>query len=328
MPGDAPPVIEVQDVVKRFGRTLALGGVTLDIARGERYAILGPNGAGKTTLIHVLTTILQADEGRVVLDGVDVRRQPRRARERLGVVFQEPSLDTRLTVRENLEFHGRVFGVPRALRRQRIAALLEMVELSDWEDELVRNLSRGMQRRLEIARALVHDARVLVLDEPTVGLDAQSRHRLWRYLAELQSERELTLLVTTHYIEEVDTCDRVCIIDHGEVLTIGAPDRLKERHGHLAAHLVVLDEATAAALAEAHPTAHRDGLEVLVPLASEADAERLLATFGGRLRTYELRRPSLETVFLDLTGRALRDAPAAVRDRMLGGPRVGGEPVR
>jgi ABC-type Na+ transport system ATPase subunit NatA len=179
-------LVEVRDLTKRYGRTLAIDGISLDIAKGERYAILGPNGAGKTTLIHVLCTIHRADSGTAVVDGFEVHKQPRLARRRIGVVFQEPSVDTRLTVEENLEFHGRVYGVPGKLRRQRIKELLELVELSDWRGHLVRALSKGMQRRLEIARALVHDAALLILDEPTVGLDAQTRGRMWTYLADLQ----------------------------------------------------------------------------------------------------------------------------------------------
>jgi len=328
VPIESSDVIVVRDLVKRYGRTLALAGVSLDVARGERYAILGPNGAGKTTLIHILCTILMADEGEAIVDGCDVRRQPRRARSRIGVVFQESSLDTRLTARENLEFHGRVFGVPRGLRRRRIDELLELVELTDWQHHLVRSLSKGMQRRLEIARALVHDATLLVLDEPTVGLDAQTRHRMWSHLSELQRQRDLTILVTTHYIDEVDHCDRVCIVDHGEVLTVGTPSELKARHGRSAAHVVARDEATAAALAQGTPGAHRRGLDVTVPLVSEGDAARLLGEHGAGLTAYTLVQPSLETVFLELTGRALRDAPAAARERMLTGPRAGGEPVR
>jgi ABC-2 type transport system ATP-binding protein len=321
-------LVEVRDLTKRYGRTLAIDGISLDIAKGERYAILGPNGAGKTTLIHVLCTIHRADSGTAVVDGFEVHKQPRLARRRIGVVFQEPSVDTRLTVEENLEFHGRVYGVPGKLRRQRIKELLELVELSDWRGHLVRALSKDRQRRLEIARALVHDAALLILDEPTVGLDAQTRGRMWTYLADLQARRELTVLVTTHYIEEVDGCDRVCVVDHGKVLTIGSPDELKAAHGTWRIRLVAADAETDAALAAAHPNATRDGPDLLVPITGEASVEPILAAFGGRLRAFAVERPTLESVFLDLTGRTLRDAPAGARERMLTGPRSGGEPVR
>ncbi len=328
---DSEPLVAVRDLDKRYGRTLAVDDVSLDIERGERYAILGPNGAGKTTLIHTLCTIHRADEGTVTVDGYEVHANPRMARRRIGVVFQEPSLDTRLTVEENLEFHGRVYGVPRRLRRERIDQLLELVDLGDWRGHLVRALSKGMQRRLEIARALVHDATLLVLDEPTVGLDAQSRERMWTYLETLQAERDLTVLVTTHYIEEVDSCDRVCIVDHGKVLTIGTPGELKARHGQRQVRLRTDDASTAERIASAYEDARAqpdDATELIVPIAEEAEVERLLGAYGANLRAFALEQPSLESVFLDLTGRDLRDAVAGAKERMLGAPRSGGEPVR
>jgi ABC-2 type transport system ATP-binding protein len=325
---DATPMVEVRDLVKRYGRTLAIDGISLDIAQGERYAVLGPNGAGKTTLIHVLATIHRADRGTATIGGVEVHRHPLRARRHLGVVFQEPSLDTRLTVMENLEFHGRIFGVPGRLRRQRIADLLEVVELGDWRDHLVRSLSKGMQRRLEIARALVHDAALLILDEPTIGLDAQTRARMWSYLDDLQRRRELTILVTTHYIDEVDDCDRVCIVDHGKVLTVGSPDELKRRHGVTVVRVVPIDAATAAELQAAHPGAVQEGEAWLVPNPDDDAVEGLLSRFGTRLRAFNVERPTLETVFLSLTGRAIRDQAAGARDRLLAFAQRGGEHTR
>jgi len=321
-------LVEVRDLVKRYGRTLAIDGISLDIFRGERFAILGPNGAGKTTLIHVLTTIHRADSGTATVAGFEVHRQPLRARRHLGVVFQEPSLDTRLTVAENLDFHGRIYGVPARLRRERIRELLELVELGDWCDHLVRALSKGMQRRLEVARALVHDAKLLVLDEPTVGLDAQTRARMWAHLEELQRRRELTVLVTTHYIEEVDGCDRVCIVDHGKVLTTGTPAELKARHGASVVRLVPMDDATGAAVSAAHPASVRDGDAWLVPVGAEDEVEALLRVFGTRLRAFTVERSTLESVFLSLTGRAIRDQAAGARDQLLAFARRGGEHTR
>ena len=170
-------------------------------------------------------------------------------RQRLGIVFQEPSLDDRLTVRENLDLHGLVFGVPRRLRRQRTADMLALVELTDWADKPVRGLSPGMKRRLEIARALVHDSEILLLDEPTVGLDAQTRERIWDYLRQLRAERDITVLVTTHYIEEVEGCDRVCIIDRGRLLALDTPEALKQAHGRTLLRLTPASEADRASIA-------------------------------------------------------------------------------
>ena len=195
----------------------------------------------------------------------------------LGVVFQEPSLDDRLTVYENLNFHGLVYGVPAARRKSRIDEMLHVVELSEWRDALVRTLSAGMKRRLEIARALVHDARVLFLDEPTVGLDAQSRGRLWQHVQALRAKRDLTVIVTTHYIEEMESCDRVCIIDHGRILTNDAPMALKVAHGQQLIRVVASDEATAAEIVAAYPDlAHRKDAEIVIKSSGEAFAEALL----------------------------------------------------
>src|SRR5580693_7946476 len=246
-------IVRVDGLSKRYGRTVALDGVSLAIRPNELFALLGPIGAGKTTLIHILCTILRPDSGNVTLAGFDVVRQPRKARQNLGVVFQEPSVDDRLTVFENLNFHGLVYQVPAAMRRQRIDELLTLVELDDWRHALVRSLSSGMKRRVEIARALVHDSAVLVLDEPTSGLDAQSRERIWAYLMRLRQERALTIIVTTHYIEEVEGCDRVCIVDRGRVLAIDAPAALKAAHGRQLVRVVARDDAAASEIMMAYP---------------------------------------------------------------------------
>src|ERR1700722_2381216 len=247
------PAILVDHVVKRYGRTVALTDVSFDVQRQELFALLGPNGAGKTTLLHILCTILQPDSGTVRIGGLDVIAHPTRGRRDVGVVFQEPSLDDRLTVHENLNFHGLVYGVPRRLRRQRIEEMLALVELTEWREKLVRTLSSGMKRRVEIARALIHDSRILFLDEPTVGLDAQSRERIWEYLGRLRSQRELTIVVTTHYIEEVEGCDRVCIIDRGQILAIDTPAALKAAHGQQLLRVVPREDATASEIMAAYP---------------------------------------------------------------------------
>jgi ABC-2 type transport system ATP-binding protein len=323
------PALEVDGVSKRYGRTLALDGVGFSVCRNERFALLGPNGAGKTTLMHILCTLLSPDGGAARIAGFDVVRQPRLARSRLGVVFQEPSLDDRLSVRENLELHGLVFGVPRAVRRQRIAQMLALVELEDWADKPARNMSSGMKRRLEIARALIHDAEILLLDEPTVGLDVQTRERIWSYVRRLQEERGITVVVTTHYIEEVESCDRVCVIDQGKVLAEGSPDALKREHGLELLRVVPREaadrERIRARFAE-RITAERGGELVLA--SDEAFVERFLAEFGLRLLSLSRERPSLESVFLTLTGREIRDGGAGPREQTRAFGRRGGEHTR
>jgi ABC-2 type transport system ATP-binding protein len=321
--------IRVDRVGKRYGRTVALTDVSLDVRPRELFALLGPNGAGKTTLLHILCTVLQPDTGDVHIGDLDVISQPTRARRDVGVVFQDPSLDDRLTVYENLNFHGLVYGVPAHLRRQRIEELLDLVELTEWRDKLVRTLSSGMKRRVEIARALIHDSRILFLDEPTVGLDAQSRERIWQYIARLRSQRELTVLVTTHYIEEVEGCDRVCIVDRGRVLAIDSPAALKAAHGQQLVRVVARDDAAASEIMMAYPdtTIRRDG-EIIIKSDGGEFAEVFLSRYGGRIRRLSVEEPTLESVFLALTGREIRDQAAGARERTLAFGRQGGEHTR
>jgi ABC-2 type transport system ATP-binding protein len=229
---------------------------------------------------------------------------------------------------ENLNFHGLVYGVPAAARRKRIIDMLALVELSDCRERLVRTLSSGMKRRLEIARALIHDARILFLDEPTVGLDAQSRDRLWQYLRRLRSERELTLIITTHYIEEVEGCDRVCVVDHGKVLAIDTPAALKSAYGQALIRVSASDAVVAAEIAQAYPDAIRKDADLILKSSSDAFAEGFLARFGSRIRKFIVEEPSLESVFLSLTGRDLRDQAAGARELTYAFGKRGGEHTR
>ncbi len=322
--------VEVQGLVKRYGTLVALDHVSFNVKAGELFALLGPNGAGKTTLLHILCTILSPDEGRALIAGADVVQQALRARRRLGVVFQEPSLDDRLTVYENLEFHGLVYGVPAALRRKRIDEMLHVVELSDWRERLVRTLSVGMKRRLEIARALIHDSRVLFLDEPTVGLDAQSRARIWRYLHDLRQQRDLTLIVTTHYIEEVEQADRVAIIDQGKLLAIDTPLALKSAHGHEVLEVSPINaEVRAHILAEYQNKIVKTSEDQLTLKVEDGRfIEHFLSIYGSQVRAMTRIEPSLESVFLSLTGRAIRDQEASARERTLAFGKQGGEHTR
>lgn len=323
------PAIRVDALSKRYGRTLALDAISFDVRERELFALLGPNGAGKTTLMHILCTILRPDSGVAAIGGHDVMRQPLAARRKLGIVFQEPSLDDRLTVIENLDLHGLVYGVPRRVRRQRIEEMLALVELTDWADKPARTLSSGMKRRLEIARALIHDSEIMLLDEPTVGLDAQTRDRIWSYIRRLRQERELTLLVTTHYIEEVESCDRVCVVDHGKVLALDTPEALKRAYGRQVVRIVPrTDEDRADLLARYGDRLAGPVGQSIVLDSDDAFVEGLLAQAGGRIRSLTVEVPSLETVFLSLTGRDLRDEAASPRERTRAFGRRGGEHTR
>jgi ABC-2 type transport system ATP-binding protein len=323
------PAIQIDHVGKRYGRTVALTDISFDVQRNELFALLGPNGAGKTSLLHILATILQPDGGTVRIEDIDVIAQPRQARRNVGVVFQEPSLDDRLTVYENLNFHGLVYGVPAKQRRHRIETLLDLVELTEWRDKLVRTLSSGMKRRVEIARGLIHDSSILFLDEPTVGLDAQSRERIWQYIARLREQRELTVVVTTHYIEEVEACDRVCIIDRGQILAIDTPVALKVAHGQQLLRVVPREAATASEIMLAYPntTVQRND-EIVIKSSGNEFAETFLAHYGDRIRRLSVEEPSLESVFLSLTGREIRNQGADARERTLAFGRQGGEHTR
>ena len=321
--------IRLDGVSKRYGRTLALNEVSLEVNEQQMFALLGPNGAGKTTLMHILSTLLRPDAGNAFVAGVDVIRQPLKARRRLGIVFQEPSLDDRLSVRENLDLHGLVFGVPHKLRKQRIEELLTLVELTDWADKIVRTLSSGMKRRLEIARTFIHDSEILLLDEPTVGLDAQTRDRIWHYIRRLQTERKITVLVTTHYIEEVENCDQVCIIDNGKVLADGAPEALKRQFGQQLLRIVPKTNADHKEIVTryAKQLSRADDTEII--LTSEDNfSESFLAENGSRIRSLSIEVPSLESVFLTLTGRDIRDKEIGSREQTKAFGKIGGEHTR
>jgi len=323
------PAVEIDAVSKRFGRTLALDNVSFAVRPGELFALLGPNGAGKTTLGHILCTILKPDSGTARISGIDVVKQPMAARQSLGVVFQEPTLDDRLTLYENLNFHGLIYGVPAAERRARIKDMLALVELTDWRERLARTLSAGMKRRLEIARAFVHDARILFLDEPTVGLDAQARERLWSYIRRLRSERELTVIVTTHYIEEVEGADRVCIIDHGRILANDPPAALKLAHGQALLRVMAADETAAADIMTAYADrASRKEADIVLRSDGDAFTAAFLARYGSRIRRFVVEEPSLESVFLSLTGHELRDQAASARALTHAFGKRGGEHTR
>lgn len=223
-------MIKVENLVKRFGELTAVDDVSFEVRRGEVFAFLGPNGAGKTTTIKMLTTLLRPTSGRVELDGLDPVAKRDEVRKRFGVVFQDPSLDQDLTAWENMEIHGVLYGVPRRERRERAEELLKLFELWERRDSLVKTFSGGMRRRLEIARGLLHTPKVLFLDEPTLGLDPQSRNQMWTHVKKLNESDQVTVFLTTHYMDEAErVADRISVIDHGRIVATGSPAELKER---------------------------------------------------------------------------------------------------
>jgi ABC-2 type transport system ATP-binding protein len=225
-----PPMIRVQNLVKTFGQLTAVNDVSFEIAEGEIFAFLGPNGAGKTTTIKMLTTLLRPTGGAVELDGLNPTVQQNEARKRFGIVFQDPSLDDELTAYENMDFHGVLYKVPRHVRRERIVKLLTLFELWGRRDDRVKTFSGGMRRRLEIARGLLHTPRILFLDEPTLGLDPQTRNQLWTHVRALNEAERVTVFLTTHYMEEAErVAHRIAVIDHGRLVAQGTPAELKKQ---------------------------------------------------------------------------------------------------
>lgn len=226
----AEPMIEVKDLVKKFGDFTAVGGVSFSVQPGERFAFLGPNGAGKSTTIKMLTTLLSPTSGSIRINGHDPVRESDAVRHSFGIVFQDPSLDDDLTAWENMEFHGILYGVPAEMRKKRIDELLGFVDLADRRDSLVKEFSGGMKRRLEIARGLLHHPKIIFLDEPTLGLDPQTRNHMWSYLDKLNKEEGVTVFFTTHYMEEADkNAQRIAIVDHGKIVAMGTGADLKKQ---------------------------------------------------------------------------------------------------
>jgi ABC-2 type transport system ATP-binding protein len=223
-------IIEVKNLTKKFGDFTAVKGISFQVERGQIFGFLGPNGAGKTTSIKMLTTLLKPTAGQILLDGHDPVMEQTGVRRSFGIVFQDSSLDDELTAMENMQFHGVLYKVPKNLRNQRTEELLKMVELWDRRDDLVKQFSGGMKRRLEIARGLLHHPKILFLDEPTVGLDPQTRNHIWNYIKNLNRKEKITVFFTTHYMEEADrVADQVTIIDHGKIITQGTPTALKKK---------------------------------------------------------------------------------------------------
>ncbi len=323
-----PIAIEAQGLSRRYDDLVAVDQLDLSVEQGELFALLGPNGGGKTTTVGMLTTWLRPSAGVARVAGYAVAAEAHEVRRRIGVVFQGPSLDEQLTAYENLDFHARIYGMPRPLFRQRAAELLALVELSERQHEPVRNYSGGMRRRLELARGLLHQPQVLFLDEPTVGLDPQTRRAMWDYLHTLRQQSGVTIFLTTHYLEEAEGCDRVAIIDGGHLIALDTPAALKAGLGGDVLYISVADVQAAEALLQAQGLAVRratEGLAVEVGDGPRRIPELVAALERGghAVQAVNLRRPSLEDVFIKLTGRAIR-AEAADEAEALGRSRPRG----
>ena len=312
-------VIQASGLVKKYGDLEAVRGIELEVHSGEIFGFLGPNGAGKSTTISMLCTLLTPTAGSASVAGINVVLDPAAVRQRIGLVFQDPSLDDQLTGRENLEFHAFIYSVPAPERRQRIDEMLELLQLSDRASSQVRTYSGGMKRRLEIARGMLHQPQILFLDEPTLGLDPQTRKSIWTHLNELRSKKGVTIFMTTHYMDEAEYCDRIAIIDRGRIVALGTPDELKAKVGGDVVTITSSQPDEAARELEktlgVTPTRENGSLRMEVPDGKKF-VPRLVRELTVPVDTVTLRRPSLDDVFLKLTGRAIREEEAGTRDQM------------
>jgi ABC-2 type transport system ATP-binding protein len=310
--------IDVRALTKRFGEFTAVDGISFSVAEGEIFGMLGPNGAGKSTLIRMLTTLIQPTGGTAIVAGADVRQQADEVRRAIGVIPQAMTSDLELSATENLSIFAKLYGVPRDKRKRLVGELLEAVELTQWADQPVKHLSGGMRRRVEIARGLVHEPRIFFLDEPTTGLDPVSRTHVWEMLRRIKAERDLTVLLTTHYMDEADKlCDRIAIVDHGQLKTLDSPMRLKA---------AVSGQITVEAAFVAPPPGWQSQLRALpgVQEVSGDDALARLTSDGGptttlamlelaaqagvTVQSLSVQSATLDDVFVHFTGRQLRDA--------------------
>ncbi|MEW6447733.1 MAG: ATP-binding cassette domain-containing protein [Bacillota bacterium] len=302
----------MSNLTKEFKNLMAVNRVSFSVGSGEIFGFLGPNGAGKTTTIKILSTLMRPSAGEAVVNGFDVARQASCVRRSIGMVFQDPSLDERLTAEENMLFHAVLYGVPRREALERSRELLEIVGLSDRRKDLVRTFSGGMKRRLEVARGLLHRPAVLFLDEPTLGLDPQTRSHIWEHIRRLHRELGTTVFLTTHYMEEAEVCDRIGIIDHGMLIALDTPTGLKRLVGGDVVTAKASDNAgLLRQVSERFGLAGRlEGEHVYFETAEgESFVPQLVRAFPDILEV-SVRRPTLEDVFLKLTGRAIRDQGA------------------
>jgi ABC-2 type transport system ATP-binding protein len=308
--------VAVRGLAKDYGELKAVKGVDFDISPGETFGFLGPNGAGKTTTIGMLCTLVRPTAGKATVAGYDVVRQREDVRRSIGLVFQDPTLDNYLTAEQNLRFHAELYGVPRSVVRARLSAVLELVGLADKRKTEVRTFSGGMKRRLEIARGLLHAPVVLFLDEPTIGLDPQTRRSIWEYIRSLKTTEGTTIFMTTHYMDEAEYCERIGIIDKGQIVAMGTPEELKASVGK--DRVQILTDSPGRAIAELQ---QHFGIEAAVhegnvtfPVAGGAEfVPKLFTKFselGIPVRSVNVSRPSLDDVFLSYTGTTIRDAEA------------------
>jgi ABC-2 type transport system ATP-binding protein len=314
-----PPAISVNGLVKRFGDFEAVQGIDFEVATGETFGFLGPNGAGKSTTINMLCTLMRPSGGAATVAGHDVVRERDEVRRNIGLVFQDTTLDGYLSAEQNLRLHAELYGVPREQISPRMREVMEMVGLWERRSSLVNTFSGGMKRRLEIARGLLHSPRVLFLDEPTIGLDPQTRSSIWSYISELGQAEDITIFLTTHYMDEAEYCERIAIMDQGRIIVLDTPEALKESVGQDRVQIHTADDPAAIlALRERFGIEAKmaEGLVTFGVSLGEEFVPRLFAELGQPIKSVSVSRPSLDDVFMSYTGSTIRDAEATSTDQM------------
>jgi ABC-2 type transport system ATP-binding protein len=312
------PAVSVSELTKWYGEIEAVRGIDFEVDTGETFGFLGPNGAGKSTTIKILCTLADPTSGTARVAGHDVVKERDTVRRNIGLVFQDTTLDSYLTGAQNLRFHADLYGVPKAAFAPRMRQVLEMVGLWDRRDGAVATYSGGMKRRLEIARGLLHAPRVLFLDEPTVGLDPQTRVSIWDYINDLKRREDITIFLTTHYMDEAENCDRIAIIDHGKIVAMDTPEALKASVGKDRVQISTADDPAAiSALADEFGLEARmhEGLVTFSVESGEHFVPQLFSRLPVAIRSVSVSRPSLDDVFMSYTGKTIRDAEASVVDR-------------
>nr|WP_246206605.1 ATP-binding cassette domain-containing protein [Virgibacillus ihumii] len=315
---DITKIVEVNDLKKSYKDFEAVKGVNFTVDDGEIFGFLGPNGAGKSTTINMLSTINKPTSGEALINGYNIVTDKNKVRESIGLIFQESTLDEKLTANENLMLHCRFYKVPKEKREERIKEVLEIVDLSEKRKQVVETYSGGMKRRLEIARGLLHYPRVLFLDEPTVGLDPQTRNHIWEYILRLKKKAGITIFLTTHYMDEAEICDRIAVMDHGDVIALDTPENLKTQiGGDIIEFRTTENEKAKTEVEQRYNVEVKEVDDKITFQVNEGNAflVQFVKEFSIEITTVNLRRPTLNDVFLQLTGREIREETASKKDK-------------